>query len=55
MRSRKLSGIGSIGNERDLCGSESENAVLGILPKESVEIMEIPSARPEDDHPDALA
>jgi hypothetical protein len=54
MRSGKLSVIDSIGNERDLCGSESENTVLGMLSKVSVEIMEIPSTCPKDDHPNGL-
>jgi len=52
--SSKFRRIGSVGDERDLRGSKSNHSIIGSVPEESIEIVEVSSPSPENDHPDGF-
>jgi hypothetical protein len=46
--------VNSIGNERDLSGGEGNDLIGWMIPEEGIEIVEIPSSSPKDDHPNGF-
>jgi len=48
--SRKFWRIDSVGNERYLSGCESDHLIIGPIPEKGVEVVEVSTSSPEDEH-----